>query len=153
MAVSGLWYRDDAGLWHEATAGSDGAAAARSAAVLEHTMQRGTALPPGTEHRWRGEFSIATDGDYDLNLQLLGAIGSLGIDGRRVAATNELGLHGGVLQPSEDNVLPTVDGVDNVRRRVHLSAGARSFALELNGDCSRQPAPVLLTRVTPRPRR
>ena len=148
MPVSALSYRDDSGLWHEATAGSDGAAA-RSAAVLEHTMQRGTALPPATEHRWRGEFSIATDGDYDLNLQLLGAIGSLSVDGRRVAATNELGLHGGVLQPSEDNLLPTVDGLDNVRRRVHLSAGVHAFALELQGDSSGQPVQVRLAWVTP----
>ena len=149
LPLSALSYRDDSGLWHEATAGSDAAAAARSAPVLEHTMQRGTALPPGTEHRWRGEFSIASDGDYDLNLQLLGAIGSLSIDGRRVAATNELGLHGGVLQPSEDNVLPTVDGLDNVRRRVHLSAGAHSFALELHGDNSGQPVQARLAWVTP----
>src|SRR5204863_8814546 len=141
MPVSALSYRDDSGPWQQATAGSDGAAA-RPAAVLEYTMQRGTALPPGTEHRWRGEFSIATDGDYDLNLQLLGAIGSLSIDGRRVAATNELGLHGGVLQPSEDNLLPTVDGLDNVRRRVHLPTGAHSFALALHRDSRGQPIQV-----------
>ena len=132
-----------------ATADSAGAGAARPAAVLEHTAQHGTALSPGTKHRWSGEFSIGAAGDYDLNLQLLGAIGSLSIDGRRVAATDELGLHGGVLQPSEDNVLPTVDGLDNLRRRVHLSPGVHSVGIELHGDSSGAPVQVRLTWVTP----
>lgn len=128
---------------------SQRAATAVPATVLEHTVQRGTALPAGTSRRWSGDFSVPAEGDYDLNLELLGATGSLSVDGGRVAATDELGLHGGVLQPSEDNVLPTLDGLDNVRRRVHLSAGTHAFVLELHADSSGQPVQVRLAWVTP----
>ncbi|HEX4649159.1 MAG TPA: glycoside hydrolase family 3 C-terminal domain-containing protein [Steroidobacteraceae bacterium] len=153
MPLRALSDRDSSASSRGATADSAGAGAGRPAAVLEHTVQRGTALPPGTEHRWSGEFSVVRGGDYDLNLQLLGAIGSLSIDGRRVAATDELGLHGGVLQPSEDNVLPTVDGLDNLRRRVHLSPGVHSVGIELHGDSSGRPVQVRLAWATPAQRR
>lgn len=149
MPLRALSDRASPGSRPAADADPGGTAAARPAAVLEHTVRRGTALPPGTEHRWSGEFSVAAGGDYDLNLQLLGAIGSLSVDGRRVAATDELGLHGGVLQPSEDNVLPTVDGLDNLRRRVHLSPGVHSVGIDVHGDSSGAPVQVRLAWVTP----
>ena len=63
-------------------------------------------------------------GDYDIDLQLLGATGKFGIDGQIIAQMGWWGGHGDVVFANRDNVIPTTDGLDNLRRPVKLSAGA-----------------------------
>jgi beta-glucosidase len=137
------------GLRHEQDATGVPSSAALSDPTVDFTIRRGTALPPRGRHRWTGELRIPVTGDYDLNLQLLGAHGSLSVDGKGVSRTKELGMHGDILQPGEDNVLATTDGLDNVRRRLHLGAGAHSIALEVVGDDGGQPLQCRLAWVTP----
>ena len=61
-------------------------------------------------------------------------------------------VHGDILQPNQDNVLPTTDGLDNVRRPVTLSAGPHAIRLRIGPDGSHAPAQVRLAWYTPEQR-
>lgn len=117
--------------------------------VLDFTSERGTALPPGTRAQWSGVLDVPASGRYRLYLQMLGAQGSLAIDGRTIAATGYLSLHGDVLQPGQDNVLPTRDGLDDVRREVELAAGPHALLVKAYGEPRGAPVQVRLAWVTP----
>jgi beta-glucosidase len=116
---------------------------------LDFTTLRGNALPPGASLQWTGVLRVPQAGRYRIYLQILGASGSLGIDGRPIAATGGLDLHGSVLQPAQDNVLPTRDGLDNVRRELDLGRGAHALSVQVRGETSDQPVQVRLAWVTP----
>jgi beta-glucosidase len=60
-----------------------------------------------------------------------------------------LALHGDVLQAGQDNVVPTPDGLDNVRRRLTLTQGAHPITVEVKADPSGNPVQVRLAWVTP----
>ena len=122
-------------------------------AMLDFTRANGRALPPGASHTWRGTLTVARGGRYDLDLQVLGAAGVLRIDGRQVGASTALFLHGTYLQPGEDDVLPTTDGLDNVRCALDLSAGAHRIEVQVRGDASGAPVQVRLAWTTPQQRR
>jgi beta-glucosidase len=118
-------------------------------AQIDFTHKSARALPPGTEARWEGTLAIPADGDYDIDLQLLGATGRFWIDGRRTGEMAWWGGHGDIVFPDRDGVVPTTDGLDNVRRRVRLAAGPHTLAVEAAADGSGEPVQVRLAWVTP----
>ncbi|HUI60040.1 MAG TPA: glycoside hydrolase family 3 C-terminal domain-containing protein, partial [Steroidobacteraceae bacterium] len=120
---------------------------------LDFTRAHGTELAAGTRASWRGVIRIPKAGRYRLYLQVLGAAASLSIDGAVIARTSALDLHGNVLQPAQDGLLPTVDGLDNVRKALELDAGPHALALQVLGDDSGQAVQVRLAWVTPEERR
>ncbi len=112
-------------------------------------------MPAGTAQRLGpGSLIAPKAGSYWLYLQTLGANAELFIDGQRVGITGAYrgDVHGDILQPNQDNVLPTTDGLDNVRRPVSLTAGAHAIKVAISPDTSRAPAQVRLNWYTPRQR-
>ena len=117
--------------------------------ALDFSTARGNALPAGTSAQWTGVLRVPQAGRYRLYLQILGASGSLALDGQPIAATGGLNLHGNVLQPGQDNVLPTRDGLDNVRRELELGRGTHALSVQVYGEAYGQPVQVRLAWVTP----
>jgi beta-glucosidase len=122
-----------------------------SDAQLDFTSENGKALAPNAKVTWEGDVRVATAGEYWLYLQVLGARATISMDGKPLARTGAtLGtVHGDVQHATQDNVLPTTDGLDNVRRAVPLTAGAHSIRVELTGDTSNKPEQVRLNWYTP----
>ncbi|MGH8142401.1 MAG: beta-glucosidase family protein [Steroidobacteraceae bacterium] len=121
-------------------------------AQLNFTRANGKALPAGSDHQWRGTLTVPATGRYAIDLQLLGATGAISIDGRQVGVTGTLFLHGTRLQPGQDNVLPTTDGLDNVRTLIDLGAGSHALAIRVLADGSHDPVQVRLAWTTPQQR-
>jgi beta-glucosidase len=121
---------------------------------VDFTVTSGHPLPADTTATWTGSVTVPEAGTYWLYLQALGVDASLYVDGRRVAITGAYAgdVHGDILQPNQDNVLPTTDGLDNVRRPVTLSAGAHAIRLRIAPDGSHAPAQVRLAWYTPEQR-
>jgi len=117
--------------------------------LIDYTHRSGDPLPAGSSRRWSGTLTAPVAGDYDINLQLLGATGKLAIDGRTVGAMAWWGGHGEIVFANRDNVVPTTDGLDNVRRLVKLSAGEHAFTVEVKADGSGDAVQVRLAWVTP----
>ncbi|MES2016050.1 MAG: glycoside hydrolase family 3 C-terminal domain-containing protein [Pseudomonadota bacterium] len=103
----------------------------------------------GAAAKWEGTLNVDAAGDYDINLQLIGATGKFKIDGRKVGDMGWWGGHGAIVFANRDNVVPTTDGLDNVRRLVKLTAGAHKVEVEVNADGSGVPVRVRLAWVTP----
>src|SRR5205823_4838913 len=84
-------------------------------ASIDFTRTNGKALPPNTVATWKGEVNIPADGSYWFYLQVLGTRGTLSIDAKEVGRTGALKgtVHGDVQHASQDNGLPTTDGLDN----------------------------------------
>jgi beta-glucosidase len=120
-------------------------------AQLDFTVANGKALPAGSPWKWTGTLTVPTAGSYMVNLQLLGTVGVLTIDGKRVSRTgNHMGnMHGNILHAGEHNIMPTPDGLDNLRRRVELTAGAHTITVTTTPDVSGNPVQVRLAWVTP----
>src|SRR6185437_3275434 len=53
------------------------------------------------------------------------------------------------LQPAEDNVVPTTDNLDDVRRAVYLAKGRHTLLLTEQGDGSGRPVQIRLNWMTP----
>jgi beta-glucosidase len=123
-------------------------------AAPNFTTAAGTALPPDTEATWTGSLQVDERGIYWLYLQALGTNARLYIDGKRVAITGVFqgDVHGDVLQANQDNVVPTTDGLDNVRHAVQLEAGAHSIRIRVSPDTSHSPVQVRLNWYPPRQR-
>jgi beta-glucosidase len=123
-------------------------------AVLDFTKMAGTTLPAGSFLTWRGDLEVVADGIYGLYLQVIGANGSLSVDGKPVSHTSSMigARHGDTVQPGQDNLLPTTDGLDNVRRDVALTAGKHRIQVTMADDSSRAPIQVRLAWVTPQTR-
>lgn len=117
--------------------------------MVDFTVKNGHALPAGTSFTWRGTLEIPKNGTYWIYLQLLGCSAQLEIDG--MPAGNSAGLfqHGDYVQPAEDNVVPTTDNLDDVRRAVYLAKGSHSLLLTEQGDGSGQPVQIRLNWMTP----
>jgi beta-glucosidase len=122
-------------------------------AQLDFTRASGRPLPPGTHATWNGAVRIPHEGRYWVYLQALGATATLTVDGTLVAQTSHLDLHGNVLQPAQDSVLPTRDGLDNVRKALSLRGGWHAVSVQVEGEPSGQPVQVRLAWVTPEQRR
>lgn len=123
-------------------------------AVLDFTEKSGKPLPANSEVTWKGTLNIPTDGTYWIYLQLLGAAGSVQIDGKRVAgATGMRGaVHGDTVLGGKDGLMPTTDGLDNVRSAVELTAGPHQVEVSVSGDTSNHPEQVRLAWQTPEER-
>jgi beta-glucosidase len=124
-------------------------------AAPNFTLQAGTALAPDTEATWSGTLQIDQGGRYWLYLQALGTNARLYIDGKRIAITGVFqgDVHGDILQANQDNIVPTADGLDNVRHEVDLQTGAHSIMLRLSRDSSHAPVQVRLNWYSPEQRR
>jgi beta-glucosidase len=123
-------------------------------AQLDFTSANGHALAPNAEVTWTGELTVPAAGDYWLYLQVLGGRGTLSVDGKPLSRTGATAgtVHGDVQHATQDNVLPTNDGLDNVRRALTLSAGSHAISVAVRGDSSNQPEQVRLNWYTPEQR-
>ncbi len=126
-----------------------GSASAGAATNIDQTIRAHAMLPGGASAKWSGTLLISADGDYEINLQVLGATGRIWIDGRSVGNMAWWGGHGDIVFPNRANVIPTTDGLANVRRLVTLKAGPHALRVEANADSSGEPVQVRLAWVTP----
>jgi len=118
-------------------------------AEIDFTRRAGRALPAGSRRSWTGTLTVPVTGDYDIDLQLLGATGKFGIDGKIIGRMGWWGGHGDIVFANRDNVVPTTDGLDNLRRLVSLDAGAHAITVEVNADGSGDDVQARLAWVTP----
>ena len=136
------------------TAGADSTSSNSVDAQLNFTSSNGHALKPNARVTWKGELTVPVAGDYWLYLQVLGARATLSVDGKSIGQTGASAgaVHGDIQHATQDNVLPTTDGLDNVRRSVYLTAGAHPLTVSLSGDTSNNPEQVRLNWYTPEQR-
>jgi beta-glucosidase len=122
---------------------------------INFTVAGGNALPPNSTVVWKGMLTVPHEGEYWIYLQALGTNAMVKLDGRGLAATGAAqgGNHGDILQATQDNALPTTDGLDNVRRAVHLTAGAHAIEVSTSLDSSNAPVQVRLNWYTPEQRK
>lgn len=121
---------------------------------LDFTLAAGNALAPNTKANWEGTLTVPQQGVYWLYLQALGTIGALYVDGKRidVSGTFPGDVHGDILQANQDNVVPTTDGLDNVRHALPLSAGPHALRVRISPDTSNAPVQLRLNWYTPQQR-
>jgi len=119
--------------------------------ILEFTEKSGNPLPPNTAATWNGILSVPSRGSYWIYLQLLGAAGDLRIDGKHICGANGMrgAVHGDTVLAGKDGLMPTADGLDNVRTAVQLSKGPHKVTVAISGDTSNAPEQVRLAWVTP----
>ena len=117
--------------------------------TVDFTLKSGHALPAGSSFTWRGTLDISETGTYWIYLQLLGCSARLEIDGMPAGHSAGLFQHGDFVQPAEDNVLPTTDTLDDVRRAVQLTKGTHSLVLTEQGDQSGRPVQIRLNWMPP----
>lgn len=122
---------------------------------INFTHSNNASLPPNGGFTWKGTLTIPNAGDYWIYLQVLGARGRLSIDGKLVgrSSADRGSVHGDIQHATQDNGLPTVDGLDNVRHSVPLTAGSHEITVEATGDTSNASEQVRLNWVTPEQRR
>jgi beta-glucosidase len=122
--------------------------------TLNFTTSNGNALPPSTVATWRGEVDIPAEGPYWFYLQALGTRGILNIDGKELGRTGAVKgtVHGDVQHASQDNGLPTTDGLDNVRRAIQLTPGKHAIEISTSVDTSNAPVQIRLNWMTPEAR-
>ncbi|RXH54505.1 beta-glucosidase family protein [Granulicella sibirica] len=128
--------------------------ASRVDAVLDFTKGNRKALPANSVVTWKGEVQIPAAGAYWFYLQLLGTRGILSIDGKEVGRSGAVKgtVHGDVQHATQDNGLPTTDGLDNIRRAVELTAGKHAIEVVTSIDTSNAPVQVRLNWMTPEAR-
>ena len=115
----------------------------------------GNAGPPNSVVTWKGMLTPPHAGTYWLYLQAMGTNAVIKLDGKRLAATGVFqgGVHGDILQANQDNVVPTIDHLDNVRRAVELTAGPHAIEVSTSPDTSNSPVQVRLNWYTPEQRK
>jgi beta-glucosidase len=116
---------------------------------VDFTIKSGRAFPTGSSFIWRGTLDIPETATYWIYLQLRGCSAQLEIDGMPAGHSAGLFQHGDFVQPAEDNVLPTTDTLDDVRRAVHLTKGSHSIVLAEQGDGSGRPVQIRLNWMPP----
>jgi len=121
---------------------------------LNFTVKGGNALPPNSTLTWKGTLTVGQEGDYWIFLQALGTNANISIDGKRRGGTGAFqgGVHGDILQANQDNTVPTTDGLDNVRRSIHLTSGEHAIEVKISPDSSNAPVQVRLNWYTPEQR-
>lgn len=132
-----------------------GAGAAQTDAKIDFTVKGGNALSPNATVTWKGTLTPPHAGEYWLYLQAMGTNAILKLDGKRLAGTGAFqgGVHGDILQANQDNVVPTPDCLDNVRRSVELTAGPHQIEISTSPDTSNAPVQVRLNWYTPEQRK
>jgi len=118
---------------------------------IDFTRLNGKSLPADGKLTWSGTLTVPSDGDYWIYLESLGVRAAFSIDGKVRGRTGAVqgAVHGDIQHATQDNFLPTVDGLDNVRRSVQLSAGKHEIKIDLTGDTSGNPEQIRLSWVTP----
>jgi beta-glucosidase len=132
-----------------------GSGSSQTDAQVNFTVKSGNALPANSVVSWKGNLTVPAAGNYWLYLQALGTNARISLDGKRLAATGAFqgGVHGDILQANQDNVIPTTDGLDNVRRAVDLTAGPHAIEISTSLDTSEAPVQVRLSWYTPEQRK
>jgi beta-glucosidase len=128
-----------------------GAGGARVDRAINFTSAGSTALPANSKGTWTGTLTVPKSGIYWLYLQELGTDASLYIDGKRIGVTGTFqgDVHGDILQANQDNVIPTTDGLDNVRHALALNAGPHAIKIVISPDTSNAPVQLRLNWYTP----
>src|SRR5215472_17523268 len=123
--------------------------------IIDFTKKSGSSLPANAEATWTVTLTVPSAGSYWIYLQLLSAAGSVSIDGRRVAGANGMrgGVHGDTVLGGKDGLMPTTDGLDNLRAAVDLAAGAHVVSITVEGDTSNGPEQIRLAWMTPEQRK
>ncbi len=116
---------------------------------INFAVSSGHALPANSSYTWTGVLNVPSSGSYWLYLQNLGCFASLTLDGKKLLSNEEMVGHGIVTQAGQDNVLPTTDGLDDLRVKLQLTAGPHSVVVSTQPDSSNQPTQVRLSWVTP----
>jgi beta-glucosidase len=116
---------------------------------LSFTISNDKALPSNSTYSWDGTLMVPTTGSYMLYLQNLGCYASLVLDGKKLASSHQMVIHGDITQAGQDDVLPTTDGLDDLRVRIHLIAGPHILKVAVKPDTSNNPTQVRLSWVTP----
>ena len=124
-------------------------------AQLNFTVSNGNPLPPGSSGNWSGALAIPNDGAYMIALQALGTAANVSLDGQMVLRTGTPGpgRAGAILHPNQDNILPTTDGLDNVRTLITLTAGSHELGISATGEQAGNPVQLRLAWVTPEQRK
>jgi beta-glucosidase len=132
-----------------------GAASSQTDAQIDFTTKSGNALPPDSVLTWKGTLTPPHAGNYWIYLQALGTNANISIDGKRLMGTGAFqgGVHGDILQANQDNVVPTPDHLDNVRRAIELSAGPHQIEIHTSPDTSSAPVQLRLNWYTPEQRK
>jgi len=122
--------------------------------AIDFTVAGHNALAPNSVVAWQGSLTVPHAGTYWLYLQAMGTDANISIDGKRLAATGafQRALHGDTVQANQDNALPTVDHLDNVRRAIDLSEGTHRVEVKISPDTSNAPVQVRLNWYTPEKR-
>jgi beta-glucosidase len=123
--------------------------------IIDFTKKSGHPLPANSEATWAGTLTVPSAGSCWIYFQLLGAAGSVNIDGKKVAGANGMrgGVHGDTVLGGKDGLLPTTDGLDNLRTAVDLKAGAHTLSVSVEGDTSNDPEQIRLAWITPAQRK
>ena len=121
---------------------------------IDFTRANGKSLPANAKLTWNGTLTVPSNGEYWIYLESLGARAVVSIDGKQRGRTGAVlgGVHGDIQHATQDNILPTVDGLDNVRRSVQLSAGTHEIKIAISGDTSDNLEQIRLSWVTPEQR-
>lgn len=124
-------------------------------ATLDFTVKGVNSLKPNSTNSWKGTLTVPHAGVYWLYLQALGTNANISIDGKRLAGTGAIQgfVHGDILQGNQDNAIPTVDGLDNVRRSIELTAGSHAIEVKISPDTSAAPVQVRLNWYPPEQRK
>ena len=124
-------------------------------AQLDFTQKGGNALEPNSTITWKGMLTPPDAGVYWLYVQVMGADATIRLDGKRLARTGawQGGIHGDILQANQDNVVPTPDGLDNLRRAVELTAGPHAIEISISPDSSNSPVQLRFNWYTPEQRK
>ena len=122
---------------------------------IDFTHSNNKSLSPNSTFTWKGTLTVPTTGEYWIYLQALGARGNLSIDGKQIGRTGATKgtVHGDIQYATQDNGIPTVDGLDNVRRAVRLTAGPHEITVHASGDSSDAPEQIRINWITPEQRR
>lgn len=142
-----------AALSHDGKAGlarSDG----KNDTQINFTTKAGTALPANSTLTWKGTLTPPHAGTYWIYLQALGTNAWVAIDGKKLWRTGAVrgAVHGDILQANKDNIVPTPDGLDNVRRPVELAEGPHAIEVGTTPDTSGAPVQVRLNWYAPEQR-
>ena len=131
-----------------------GSSSTTSDPTINFTSPNGKALPANTSATWTGDLTVPSAGSYWLYLQVLGGRGVLSVDGKPLGRTGAAKgtVHGDIQHASQDNGLPTTDGLDNVRRAIQLTPGKHALTVDLTPDTSSAPAQIRLAWKTPEAR-
>src|ERR1017187_7438066 len=132
-----------------------GSGTAHTDTNIDFTTKNGKALPPNSTLTWKGTLTPPHAGTYWIYLQAMGTNATIALDGKRLAGTGAFqgGVHGDILQANQDNVVPTTDRLDNVRRTVELTDGPHEIEIKTSPDSSNSPVQVRLSWYTPEQRK